>query len=316
MKINNQTISYSAVTTSQQPVTNNETTIQRNNPYEGEGDRRNKILDEKYRKLNEENKRYANPYDHILDKYCNPYSPKFRSDLTKAERDAAYSMESSMLRNGVINSYDFSDAAFRGEGPINDTLENTKKKVFNRQQVNGQIQDLFTKYGVTIPLGTALTFTINPNNFKLTVTGTTDSSLIDQLQNVLNTANNSKELFFHMINSSSNESTQFTQSKLEKFRLVNQIKTITGYDLNSLALVNNKFITEDGTDIFDIYKEKLSQNPYTKDHVGAAIGYYGPILHELAKNGFDSIPDLTLSIRYEDGQLHDIGQSINYSKAI
>jgi hypothetical protein len=38
------------------------------------------------------------------------------------------------------------------------------------------------------------------------------------------------------------------------------------------------------------------------------VGHYGPQLYELAKNGFDSIRDLVLTIDYENGSLYDRGQ--------
>ncbi|SOC19565.1 uncharacterized protein DUF4885 [Ureibacillus xyleni] len=292
-----------------------QTSIQSTNDFVSTKDKMMKILDEKYRKINEQNKQFKDPHGHIFDKYRNPYSPYFRSDLTKKERDAAYSMEISWANSGKEKGgyYDFNDAAFRNEKAYNPEQESIERKVFNRQKVNEQLHELFSKNGVSIPNGTNLTFTIDPNNFKLTVSGSKDESLIEQLENLLNTTNNTRELFFHIMKSRSNDSTQFSNAKLDKFRLVNQIKTITGYNLKDLELVNGKFITEDGTDIFNIYKEKLSQNPYTKDHVGAAISYYGPILQELAKFGFNSIPDLTLSIGYKDNQLHDIGQCIKFN---
>ncbi|MFJ7951626.1 DUF4885 family protein [Lysinibacillus sp. NPDC096418] len=318
MKISSGVMTYVA-TTNQQTRSNKETTehkddtiIQRNNAYESEQDKRIKILDEKYRKLNEQNKYFANPEQHIMDKYHNIYSPYFRSDLTEAERNAASSMESSMLRNGVINCHEFTDAAFREEGLLYAPVESAKKKAFDRQQVNGQIHELFAKNGLSIPQGTNLTFTIDPNSFKLTVSGTNDSSLIDKMESILNTGKNTRELFFHIMQSRSDDSSQFTKSTLDKFRLVNEIKTMTGYDLKDLDIVNGAFVTEDGTDVFEIYKEKLRQNPYTKAHVGVAAGHYGPQLYELAKNGFNSIPDLVLSIGYENGSLQDIGQKQNY----
>lgn len=293
----------------------NQTVIQSRNDFVSEKDKKMKILDEKYRKINEQNKQFKNPHGHIADKYRNPYSPYFRSDLTKKERDAAYDMEISWANSGTEGggAYNFNDAAFRNEKAYNPEQESIERKIVNRQKVNEQLQSLFSKNGVTLPNGTSLTFTIDPNNFKLSISGSKDEALISQVESVLNTDKNSRELFFHIMKSSSHDSTQFSNVKEDKFHLVNQIKTITGYNLKDLELVNGKFITKDGTDIFNIYKEKLSQNPYTKDHVGAAMGYYGSILHKLAKNGFDSIPDLTLSILYENNQLQDIGQSINYS---
>lgn len=283
-----------------------QTVIQSTNDWVSESDKMMKILDEKYQKINEQNKQFKDPHAHIFDKYRNPYSPYFRSDLTKKERDAAYSMEISWANSGKGGQYNFNDAAFRNEKAYNPEQESIERKAFNRQKVNDQLHELFSKNGISIPNGTNLTFTIDPNNFKLMVSGSKDESLIEQLENILNTTNNTRELFFHIMKSRSDDSTQFSNAKLDKFRLVNQIKTITGYNLKDLEIVNNKFITEDGTDIFDIYKEKLSQNPYTKDHVGAAISYYGSTLHKLAKNGFDSIPDLILSIVYKNGSLQDM----------
>lgn len=293
-----------------------QTVIQSRNDLVSEKDKRMKILDEKYQKINEQNKKFKDPHGHIFDKYRNPHSSYFRSDLTKNERDAAYSMEIGWANSGTGGQYNFNDAAFRNEKVYNPEQESIERKAFNRQKVNEQLHSLFSKNGTTIPNGTSLTFTIDPNNFKLMVSGSKDESLIEQLENILNTTNNTRELFFHIMKSRSDDSTQFSNAKLDKFRLVNQIKTVTGYNLKDLEIINGKFITEDGTDIFNIYKEKLSQNPYTKDHVGAAFSYYGSTLHNLAKNGFDSIPDLTLSILYEDNQLKDIGQSINYSKTL
>ncbi|AXI00554.1 DUF4885 domain-containing protein [Sporosarcina sp. PTS2304] len=285
---------------------NDQTTIQSTNDMTTESDRRMKILDEKYSKINEQNKRFENPHNHIFDKYRNKDSPYFRSDLTKKEREAAYSMEMSWANSGTGGQYNFNDAAFRNERPYDPTQESAERKVFNRQKVNGQLQDLFSTNGINIPLNTNLRFTIDPDNFKLTVNRSEDETLVSQLENLLNTNNNARELFFHIMKSRSDDSTQFTPKSLEKFRLVNQIKTVTGYDLKELELVDDKFITKSGTDIFEIYKEQLLKNPYTAKHANIAASHYGSQLHELAKNGFDSIPDLILSIDYKNGSLNDI----------
>ncbi|MEK4051613.1 DUF4885 family protein [Bacillus sp. FSL K6-2839] len=277
-----------------------------------EADRRMKILDEKYEKINEQNKRFKDPQDHIYNKYRNPYSSYFRSDLTKPEREAAYIMEMSWARNNKGGQYDFNDAIFRNEKRYDPTQESVEKKIFNRQKVNEQLQDLFSKNGITIPKNTNLTFTIDPNHFKLLVSGSTDESLTKQIEDLLNTTNNTRELFFHIMKSRSDDSTQFTPDSLAKFHLVNQIKTVTGYNLKDLSIVNGQFVTDNGKNIFDIYKEELLKNPYTAENARIAASHYGAQLFDLAKNGFDSIPDLVLSIGYQNGSLQDIGQKENY----
>lgn len=286
--------------------------IKSTNEVMTEADRRMKILDEKYEKINEQNKRFKDPQDHIYNKYRNPYSSYFRSDLTKPEREAAYIMEMSWARNNKGGQYDFNDAIFRNEKRYDPTQESVEKKILNRQKVNEQLQDLFSKNGITIPKNTNLTFTIDPNNFKLVVSGSTDESLMKQIEDLLNTTNNTRELFFHIMKSRNDDSTQFTPDSLAKFHLVNQIKTVTGYNLKDLSIVNGQFVTDNGANIFDLYKEELLKNPYTAENARIAASHYGAQLFDLAKNGFDSIPDLVLSIGYQNGSLYDIGQKENY----
>lgn len=281
--------------------------IKSTNEVMTESDRRMKILDEKYQKINEQNKRFKDPQDHIYDKYRNPYSSYFRNDLTKVEREGAYTMEMSWARNNKGGQYDFNDAIFRNEKRYDPTLESIEKKILNRQKVNEQLQDLFSKNGINIPKNTNLTFTIDPNHFKLVVGGSTDESLTKQIEDLLNTTNNTRELFFHIMKSRNDDSTQFMPDSLAKFHLVNQIKTVTGYNLKDLSIVNGQFVTDKGTNIFDIYKEELLKNPYTAENARIVASHYGAQLFDLAKNGFDSIPDLVLSIGYQNGSLYDIG---------
>ncbi len=291
---------------------NSQSAIKSTNEVMTESDRRMKILDEKYEKINEQNKRFKDPQSHIYDKYRNPYSSYFRSDLTKVEREAAYTMEMSWARNNKGGQYDFNDAIFRNEKRYDPTQESVEKKLLNRQKVNEQLQALFSTNGLNIPKNANLTFTIDPNHFKLVVSGSTDESLIKQIEDILNTSNNTRELFFHIMKSRNDDSTQFTPDSLAKFHLVNQIKTVTGYNLKDLSIVNGQFVTDTGANIFDIYKEELLKNPYTAENARIAASHYGAQLFDLAKNGYDSIPDLVLSIGYENGSLYDIGQKVNY----
>lgn len=301
--------SYTAAASNNQNRLDSEgqSAIKSTNEVMTESDRRMKILDEKYEKINEQNKRFKDPHGHIFNKYRNPYSHYFRSDLTKTEREAAYKMEMSWANTGKGGYYSFNDAIFRNEKRYDPTQESVEKKIFNRQKVNEQLQYLFSKNGITIPKNTNLTFTIDPNHFKLVVGGSTDESLTKQIEDLLNTNNNTRELFFHIMKSKNEDSTQFTPDTLAKFHLVNQIKTVTGYNLKDLSIVNGQFVTDKGTNIFDIYKEELLKNPYTAENARIAASHYGGQLFDLAKNGFDSIPDLVLSIGYQNGSLYDIG---------
>ena len=309
MNINS--ISTPAITTNSiNQTTQGKTIIQNNNGWVSEMDKRVQALDDYYRKINEQNKQFTNPLQHINDKYSNQNSPFFRSDLTETERNASLRAETCWLHNGCTGCYDIRDSFFCNDSlsSLNGDVEVAEQKEFNRQKVNDQLKQLLDKYQINIPNDTKLTFTIDPNNYKLTVSGTDDLELSGQLEKALNTDDNAKELFVHIIQSRSYNNTQFTPEKYDKYNLVRVIKNVTGYDLKNLAVVNGQFVTGDGTNIFDIYKNALLNTPYA----GVALAYYGPQLNDLAKNGFDSIPDLSLSIGYENGSLQDIGQKESY----
>lgn len=289
-------------------TTQGKTIIQNKNDWVSEEDQRMQALDDKYRKINEKNKQFKNPIDHIIDKYGTQNSPYFRSDLTETERNVSSWAEVCWFKNGLLGGYDFRDSLFRKDAPINGDVEVAERKEFNRQKVNDQFKQLLDKYQINIPNDTKLTFTIDPNNYKVTVSGTDNIKLSGQLAEAMNTDDNAKELFVHIIQSRSYNNTQFTPKKYDKYNLVRVMKNITGYDLKNLAVVNGKFVTENGTDVFDIYKNALLNTPYA----GILVAHYGSQMNDLAKNGFNSIPDLVLSIGYENGSLQDIGQKESY----
>lgn len=289
----------------------NETVIAADNPYESESDIASRILDEKYSRINEINKRKSDPLRFIKDKYQRPDSPYFRSDLTESERQAAYHNETEWLFKGKAQSYDFRDAAFRGE-TLNGEIQGENEKVFQRGQVNQQIGVLFHRNHIQIPEGANLTFTISPIDYLLKVSGTDDKELTQQIEAVLNSGENSKELFAHIIRSRSDDSSQFTPEAYEKYQVVREMYEVTGYHLKDLQTVGGKFVTEDGRDLLDVYKEALQHDPLLKHTAAEAAAHYGQALTKLARTGYDAIPDLVLSIDYKDGSLRDAGQSRQY----
>ena len=176
-----------------------ETVIQNRNGWVSESDKRIQVLDEKYRRIDEQNKRFKNPEQHIFDKYSNQNSTFFRHDMTEMERGIALRNEICWLHNGLLGHYDMRDALFRNEPPIHSGVEVAEFKAFNRQKVNDQLKQLLGKYQINIPDSMKLTFTIDPNNYKLTVSGTDDTELTALLEKALNSAGNSKALFVHII---------------------------------------------------------------------------------------------------------------------
>lgn len=73
------------------------------------------------------------------------------------------------------------DAAFR-DTTFNGDIESENEKVFQRNQVNQQLQVLLNRHQIKIPENTTLTFTITPIDYKVKVSGTDDKELIHQLE--------------------------------------------------------------------------------------------------------------------------------------
>ena len=294
-----------------------ETVIQARNGYVNpEQEARIKMLNDYYPKVVEENNQFENPYNHIWDKYNNTSSPYYIQGLTKEEREATYTNEFNFQRWGKDSgTYDLRDSMFRNRdnSSLNDNVNVAEEKAFNREKVNTQFQSLLNKYNITIPQDTKLSFTIDPNTLKATVSGSDDETLTKSAQDVIDTADNAKQLFLHIISSRSDDSTQYNDKSDTKFNLVQQIKNETGYNLKDLEIKDGKFVTADGTDVFQIYAKKINENPNISDFTKQmTISFYGSNLSELAQNGFDSVPDLVLSIDYQNGSFYDVKQSENF----
>ncbi|WP_372402372.1 DUF4885 domain-containing protein [Bacillus spizizenii] len=291
--------------------TGEETVIQSKNPYVSESDIRIKILNEKYSRMNAINKTKSDPLGYIKDKYQNAKSPYYRSDLSAAERQAAYDNETEWLFKGKAQNYNLQDAAFRNV-TFNGEVEAENAKVYQRSQVNQQLQVLLNRNHIHIPQGTELTFTITPIDYKVQVSGTGDQALIEQIEQVLQSGDNSKELFLHIMKSLSGDSTQFSEEAYQKYQAAREMYEVTGYHLKDLEVIDGRYVTPDGRDLLDVYKEELEKDPVQKQTASYAISHYRSELSKMAKAGYDAIPDFILSIDYSNGSLRDVGQSKSY----
>ncbi|MCI4129207.1 DUF4885 domain-containing protein [Bacillus haynesii] len=291
--------------------TGKETKINAQNPYVSESDIRKKILDEKYSKINAMNKTKPDPLGYIKDKYKNSNSPYFRNDLSAAERQAAYDNETEWLFKGKAQNYNMQDAAFRNE-TFHGEVETENEKIYQRSQVNKQLQALLDQYHIAIPADTVLTFTISPIDYQVKVSGTDDEQLIHQIEHILQSGENSKQLFLHIMKSLSSDSAQYSKEAQQKYQTVREIYEVTGYHLKDLKVVDGRYVTPDGRDLLDVYKEELEKDPVQKKTAHFAIAHYGAELNRLAEAGYHSVPDFILSIDYSNGSLRDTGQKKSY----
>lgn len=156
-----------------------------------------------------------------------------------------------------------------------------------------------------------LTYTFSPL-LAVNVSGTDDKELIGQIERLLQSGDNSKELFLHILKSQTSDSAQYSEAAYQKYQAVREMYEVTGYHLKDLTVVDGRYITPDGRDLLEVYKEKLENDPMQKQTASYAISHYGSQLSNIAEIGYDAIPDFILSIGYRNGSLRDLGQSKGY----
>mgnify|MGYP000054636319 FL=1 len=273
-------------------------------------------LEEVYSKATKENKKFANPEQHIRDKYFSQASPYYIEGLSRMEREVAHRHESDYLKYGKLRNISAIDPNLKDLNSINGIVDSVEKRAFDRDMVNEQFQQLLNKYGISIPKDSNLRFTIEPYDYKVTVSGLDDKNLSSLIEDVLNTGDNSEELFRHIQYSRPTylgTSEQFSEDKSMKYGIFHNVKELTGYDLRDLENIDGKFLTQDGTDILELYKiGVINSKNIPEEYKGMVFELYSGKLTELAKKGFENVPDLVLSIDYKNGSFYDVGQTENF----
>ena len=270
---------------------------------------RKEILNEYYSQVIAEDKKFDDPAQHIYNKYKNENSEYFRSDLTKDQRNIAFTNEISYLETGD-GIYSYQDPfLIELVGYFNNIDDAALNLEFQREQINEQFAQLLEKNNITIPADTKLSFTVDPYSGKVTVSGTDDTKLINSIETVMDEKNGS-ELFAHIKQTKWGTNSQYSSEKTNKYDAFSMIEYNTGYKLNELEIVDGKFMTEDGTDIMKLYAEGIyARTDIYENKEPVIIEGMSRRLSDLIEADFDTIPDLVLTIDFENGSFHDIGQS-------
>ena len=151
---------------------------------------------EHYAKEHDENLTYDDPAAHIWDKYKNPDSPDFRSDLSEDERAWAYDQELDLLNGGrhlqMGNPYAFGSA---GNAP---TLTSAAMQANQacREQISQSIQDIFAGNGMEVP--DSFRLTVDQTDCSIHVVGVEDEELAQAMERALNQGDNGKNLYNHL----------------------------------------------------------------------------------------------------------------------
>ncbi len=182
----------------------------------------------------------------------------------------------------------------------------SEQKSYNRNMVNVQLGNIFSKAGLSSSLLAKynMTFTIDPLNYKLKVSGVDDKGIADNIEEILNTDNNSRELFYHIMKSNSGS---ISKDVLLKYHALSKFKSVTGQDLRDYKQTALGMVNEKGENVLDVYKEALkTTNVVPALFKGDAYRDFAENIEKLLTKGFSCIPDLNLSIEYKNGVLYDV----------
>ncbi len=270
-----------------------------------------KVLDEYYEKQNEENLRFANPSQHIRDKYYNPKSPYYIRGLSPLEREIGMEQEIGMLcgREPSLNSYD--PVIQRTFGGCNSFQADQEYNQEMRGQINDCINQIFSANGIVIPDGTELHLTVDPYDYRIHAEGV-GKELAAEIESALNFGENGHSLYNHIsycnqsnINIGQQGSNQYVQGDKAKAAVYHMVKQLTDYDLRTLENKNGRFYTPDGSDLWEVLSNKYKEMAESKEAVSFRLEDYYDQYRRIAKEGWNRGIDAVLTIGYKNGALFD-----------
>ena len=240
----------------------------------------------------------------ISQKYLFHNSPYY-GKYSYTERQAMYQNELSMSAFGYCSN--MMDP--RLNGPVYGETD-SEKKSYNRQCVNNQINNIFANNGIskTFFTNNSFSFTINPYTYQLNVDGNADKSIISQMEALLNENGNSKELFFHILNSIG--SSNVDKNVLAKYRAASMLKEYTDLDIRDFTQTKDGLIDKDGNNILDVFKKKIKESSKVPpEFKGAAYDTFAEYIKQITSTDVNNITNMYLSIGFENGQLKDMSNS-------
>ncbi|MBD5547577.1 MAG: DUF4885 family protein [Lachnospiraceae bacterium] len=262
-------------------------------------------LEDIYYDLGVANRAKYSSYEELQNAIAQKYSSAEYSKYSSAERNAMYQNELSMSAFGYCGN--MNDPRLNGAVYAETDSE---KKSYNRQCVNNQINNIFTNNGISQNLfgNSSVTFIINPYTYQLTVEGNADKSIMSQMETLLNENGNSKELFFHILNSIG--STNIDKNVLAKYRAASMLREYTNLDIRNFTQTKDGLIDGDGNNILDVFKKSIKESSKVpSEFKGAAYDIFEEYIKQITSTDVNSIDDMYLNIGFENGQLKDMSNS-------
>lgn len=228
----------------------------------------------------------------------------YAGKYTYEQRQAMYANELSMSAFGYCSN--FNDPLLGG--PVHaDTDDETQ--AYNRKSVNNQINNILQNGGIDVDKFSEydVKLMIEPYDYRLTLLGIEDDDLKKKAEDLLNQNGNSKELFFHILNSLQNNSSGLFEDVMAKYRVTKELQNTAGLDFRDFVSTEEGFVNADGENILDVYKNALiDTDTVPAKYKSAAYEIFEGYISKLAGKDVNSISDLELTIGFSGGSLYDM----------
>ena len=220
------------------------------------------------------------------------------SQYSRTERQAMYQNELNMSLFGC-SSFNLNDPHLNG--PVMGETDEERAE-YNRQRVNTQINSILANAQIDTGSLGKITFFIEPYNHTLSVAGVENPDTAAAIESLLNEGRNATELFYHIFKSNY---FGLAEDIKTKYRLIQDFKNITGLDLRLFHQTENGLENDSGQNALDLYREGLkTTGSVPAAYKGVAYDLFAEKITLLGEN-FANIPEMPLSIDFENGQLQD-----------
>jgi len=242
-------------------------------------------------------------YAALSEKYSSDYYKQF----SELEVTAMYDNELEMTLFGCLGGGgNLDDPHLKGE--VRDVTEKQAHE-YNRKTINMQLCNIFGNAGIdsTMLSKYNMTFSIDPYDYSLKVSGVDDAGLTAMLEKLLNKDHNARELFYHIMHSNRASISDYAKTK---YHTLNSFASVTGQDPRQYRQTEAGLVNDRGENILDIYREALkTSDAVPAQFKGTAYNVFEENIKKLLAEGFYRIPDLNLSIGYKDGMLQDLSNA-------
>lgn len=233
--------------------------------------------------------------DYLKEKYFGTTHTTYTIKWEEPEKYAMYENDLNAVLFGTIGQMSVN----RDDPRLNFTeldweAQETANKTYRHDSISQNMANLLKNNNIQMGENDSLLISFNPYSYKVSVEGLEDLSMLKNISELLNSGDNSSNLMMYALNTQS-----VNQDALTKWRAYQSLKEYTNLDLSELTLKNGEFYTNDGQRVLDILKNELDNSgKMAIEFKGAAYDYTAGLLNQVAQKGWNSMPDLNISLGY------------------